>query len=143
MRESLVENPVRVAEPLSTAARRQPSPHTHILTVDVEDYFQVEAFAGSISRATWDQWPCRVVANTQRVLDLFDEHQAKGTFFFLGWVAERFPELLREVQSRCHELACHSYWHRPIYRLTPDEFRKHTQHAKQVIEHDAGEQDLG
>jgi len=111
--------------------------------VDVEDYFQVEAFAGSISRATWDQWPCRVVANTQRVLDLFDEHQAKGTFFFLGWVAERFPELVREVHSRGHELACHSYWHRPIYRLTPDEFRQDTRQAKQVIEDAAGTQVLG
>jgi polysaccharide deacetylase family protein (PEP-CTERM system associated) len=138
-----VENPARAREPLNTAARRQPSPHAHILTVDVEDYFQVEAFAGSISRATWDQWPCRVVANTQRVLDLFDEHQAKGTFFFLGWVAERFPELVRQVQSRGHELACHSYWHRPIYRLTPDEFRKDTRQAKQIIEDAAGTQVIG
>ena len=66
---------------------------THVLSVDVEDYFQVEAFAGSVDRKSWDQRPSRVVANTYRVLDLFDQHQAKGTFFFVGWVAERFPIL--------------------------------------------------
>ena len=111
---------------------------THVLSVDVEDYFQVEAFAGSVDRECWDQWPSRVVANTQRVLDLFDEHNAKATFFFVGWVAERFPQLVREVQSRGHELACHSYWHRTVYSLSPDEFRKDTRQAKQVIEDATG-----
>jgi polysaccharide deacetylase family protein (PEP-CTERM system associated) len=109
----------------------------HVLSVDVEDYFQVEAFADRVSRDSWDSWPCRVDANTRRVLDLFDEHGAKGTFFFVGWVAERFPQLVREVRSRGHELACHSYWHRTIYSLTPEEFRDDTRRAKQVIE-DAG-----
>jgi polysaccharide deacetylase family protein (PEP-CTERM system associated) len=79
-----------------------------------------------------------VVANTHRVLDLFDRHNAKGTFFFVGWVAERFPHLVREVQSRGHELACHSYWHRTVYSLTPDEFRKDTRQAKHVIEDATG-----
>jgi polysaccharide deacetylase family protein (PEP-CTERM system associated) len=111
---------------------------THILSVDVEDYFQVEAFAGSVSRESWNQWPSRVVANTQRVLDLFDEHNARATFFFVGWVAEQFPQLVREVQSRGHELACHSYWHRTVYRLSPDEFRLDTLLAKKVIEDAAG-----
>jgi polysaccharide deacetylase family protein (PEP-CTERM system associated) len=106
--------------------------------VDVEDYFQVEAFAGSVDRKSWDKWPSRVVANTHRVLDLFDQHNAKGTFFFVGWVAARFPQLLREVQSRGHELACHSYWHRTIYGLTPDEFRKDTRQAKHAIEDATG-----
>jgi polysaccharide deacetylase family protein (PEP-CTERM system associated) len=111
---------------------------THVLTVDVEDYFQVEAFAGSVDRESWTQWPSRVVANTQRVLDLFDEHNARGTFFIVGWVAARFPHLVREIQSRGHELACHSYWHRKVYSLSPDEFRKDTRQAKQVIEDAAG-----
>jgi polysaccharide deacetylase family protein (PEP-CTERM system associated) len=111
---------------------------THILSVDVEDYFQVEAFAGSVSRDSWNQWPSRVVANTQRVLDLFDEYNAKATFFFVGWVAEQFPQLVREVQSRGHELACHSYWHRTVYSLSPDEFRADTRQAKRVIEDAAG-----
>jgi len=111
---------------------------THILSVDVEDYFQVEAFAGSVSRESWNQWPSRVVANTQRVLDLFDEYNAKATFFFVGWVAKHFSHLVREVQSRGHELACHSYWHRTVYSLSPDEFRADTRQAKKVIEDAAG-----
>jgi polysaccharide deacetylase family protein (PEP-CTERM system associated) len=111
---------------------------THILSVDIEDYFQVEAFAGSVSRESWNQWPSRVVANTRRVLDLFDEYNAKATFFFVGWVAEHFPHLVREVQSRGHELACHSYWHRTVYSLSPDEFRTDTRLAKRVIEDAAG-----
>jgi polysaccharide deacetylase family protein (PEP-CTERM system associated) len=111
---------------------------THVLSVDVEDYFQVEAFAGSVDRGCWEQWPSRVVDNTQRVLDLFDVHNAKATFFFVGWVAARFPHLVREVQSRGHELACHSYWHRTVYSLTPEEFRKDTRRAKHVIEDATG-----
>jgi len=111
---------------------------THVLSVDVEDYFQVEAFAGSVDRKDWHQWPSRVVANTHRVLDLFDQHNAKGTFFFVGWVAERFPHLVREVQARGHELACHSYWHRTVYSITPDEFREDTRQAKKAIEDAAG-----
>ena len=111
---------------------------THILSVDVEDYFQVEAFAGQVSRESWEARPSRVVANTMRVLDLFDQHQAKATFFFVGWVAERFPDLVREVQARGHELACHSYWHRTVYSLTPREFREDTRRAKRVIEDASG-----
>lgn len=113
-------------------------PLAHILSVDVEDYFQVEAFAGQVSRESWDNWPSRVVANTQRVLDLFDVHQAKGTFFFVGWVAARFPHLVREVQARGHELACHSYWHRTVYSLNPAEFREDTKRAKRAIEDVSG-----
>jgi polysaccharide deacetylase family protein (PEP-CTERM system associated) len=119
--------------------KQDPKPkQTHVLSVDVEDYFQVEAFAGLVDRKSWDKWPSRVVANTHRVLDLFDQHNARGTFFFVGWVAERFPHLVREVQSRGHELACHSFWHRTVYSLTPDEFRKDTRQAKQVIEDATG-----
>lgn len=119
------------------------SPRTHILSVDVEDYFQVEAFASLVSRSSWDQWPCRVEENTRRVLDLFDGHDAKGTFFFVGWVAERFPGLVRDVASRGHEIACHSYWHRMVYSLTPAEFREDTRRAKTIIEDAAGAQVLG
>lgn len=121
----------------SNARQTAPPPRAHVLTVDVEDYFQVEAFAGYVHRESWDQWPCRVVENTERVLDLLERHQAKATFFFLGWVAARFPKLLRQVHARGHELACHGYWHRTIYSLTPEGFRKDTRLAKHVIE-DAG-----
>ena len=117
---------------------RNPKEIVHVLSVDVEDYFQVEAFAESVDRKSWQQWPSRVVDNTHRVLDLFDQHNAKGTFFFVGWVAARFPRLVREVHSRGHELACHSYWHRTVYSLTPDEFRNDTRQARKVIEDAAG-----
>jgi polysaccharide deacetylase family protein (PEP-CTERM system associated) len=115
-----------------------PSPLAHILTVDVEDYFQVEAFADQVKREDWERYPSRVDANTRRVLDLFDRHGAKGTFFFVGWVADRLPALVREVHARGHELACHSYWHRTIYSLSPEEFREDTRRAKLAIENAGG-----
>jgi polysaccharide deacetylase family protein (PEP-CTERM system associated) len=118
--------------------REQKPAHTHILSVDVEDYYMVEAFAGTVPLTTWENWPSRVVSNTRRVLDLFDKYNAKGTFFFVGWVAEKFPELVRDVHARGHELACHSYWHRAVYSLTPDEFRKDTRAAVRAIEDAAG-----
>lgn len=108
------------------------------MSVDVEDYFMVEAFAGSISRDIWKTWPSRVVKSTRRILDLFDEYNVKGTFFFVGWVAKQFPELVRDVHSRGHELACHSYWHRTVYSLKPNEFREDTRAAVAAIEDAAG-----
>ena len=114
------------------------SPERAILSVDVEDYFHVEAFAGVVARSDWDRFPQRVEANTHRVLDLLDEIGARATFFLLGWVADRHSPLVREIAGRGHELACHSYWHRPVYSLTRDEFREDTLLAKQVIEQAAG-----
>ncbi|MBZ5628702.1 MAG: DUF3473 domain-containing protein [Acidobacteriia bacterium] len=113
-------------------------PGRHILSVDVEDYFQVEAFADLVSRESWDQWPTRVEQNTMRLLDLFDEADTKATFFVLGWVAAKVPSLVREITRRGHELACHSYWHRCIYGLTPEEFRRDTRLAKTVLEQASG-----
>jgi polysaccharide deacetylase family protein (PEP-CTERM system associated) len=110
----------------------------HVMSVDVEDYFMVEAFAGSVSRSSWPQWSSRVVANTERVLDLFDRYQVKATFFFVGWIADKFPHLVRDVHARGHELACHSYWHRTVYSLTPQEFRSDTRDAVRAIEDAAG-----
>ena len=108
------------------------------MTVDVEDYFMVEAFAGSVSRDSWESRPSRVVMSTRRILSLFDRHNVKGTFFFVGWVAHKFPKLVREVHARGHELACHSYWHRTVYSQTQDEFREDTQAAVRAIEDAAG-----
>lgn len=116
---------------------------THILSVDVEDYFQVEAFADEVSKDSWADRPSRVVDNTLRVLDLFDRYKAKGTFFVLGWVANRFPALVRQVRARGHELACHSYWHRPVYSLSPREFREDTRDARNAIEQAVGEGIVG
>jgi polysaccharide deacetylase family protein (PEP-CTERM system associated) len=117
-------------------------PH-YILSVDVEDYFQVEAFAREVSRSDWDEWPSRVVANTRRSLDLCDEYGAKATYFILGWVARKFPELVREIHVRGHELACHSFWHRPVYSLTPEVFRQDLLEARDAIQQVSGATVLG
>jgi len=106
----------------------------NILTVDVEDYFQVQAFASVVTRSSWDQYASRIENNTLNLLDILDEHHAHGTFFILGWVAERYPGLIREIVKRGHEPACHSYWHRLIYQLECREFRDDTLQAKDVIE---------
>jgi polysaccharide deacetylase family protein (PEP-CTERM system associated) len=104
------------------------------LTVDVEDYFQVSAFERRIPRSDWDRWESRVVVNTRRVLALCDEFDVKGTFFVLGWVADKFPGLVQEIDSRGHEIGSHSYWHRLIYAMTPDEFRADLRRSKVVLE---------
>ncbi len=109
-----------------------------IISVDVEDYFHVEAFARVVDRNNWGAYASRVERNTERILDLFDERQIKGTFFILGWVAERYPLLVRRITERGHEPACHSYWHRLIYKLTPEDFREDTLRAKNCIEQAAG-----
>jgi polysaccharide deacetylase family protein (PEP-CTERM system associated) len=109
-----------------------------MMTVDVEDYFHVSAFAGVVSREQWPALESRVVANTDRLLDLFAEHGVKATFFVLGWVAERHPGLLRRIAREGHELASHSYWHRLVYDLTPEDFRDDLRRAREVIESAAG-----
>ena len=113
------------------------------MTVDVEEYFMVEAFSGTVRLDSWDSWPSRVVNNTEKILDLFDRYAVKGTFFMVGWVAEKFPGLVKDIHNRGHELACHSYWHRAVYSLTPDEFRKDTRAAVRAIEDAAGVNVLG
>lgn len=115
-----------------------PSSEAPVMTVDVEDYFQVEAFASDIPRESWDGYPLRVEDNTRRILDLFDEHKAKATFFVLGWIANRCPQLIREISHRGHEIACHSYWHRCVFNLTPSQFREDTRLAKDALEDATG-----
>jgi polysaccharide deacetylase family protein (PEP-CTERM system associated) len=110
----------------------------NVFSVDVEDYFHVEAFSDIVPRNKWDTYSLRVEANTHRVLDLLDEHRTEATFFVLGWVADKLPHLVREIHSRGHELACHSYWHRLIYKLSRDEFAEDTRRAKDIIEQAAG-----
>jgi len=104
------------------------------LTVDVEDYFQVSAFASNIDRTKWDECESRVEVNTQKLLDLFAKHNYRATFFVLGWVAERYPKIVREIHSRGHEVACHGYSHQLIYNQTPDVFREETLRAKGILE---------
>ena len=111
---------------------------TNAISVDVEDYFHAEALAAYVRRDEWDTLQSRVVDNTLRVLELFNPSGVKATFFILGWVADRFPKLVREIQGAGHEIACHSYFHRPIYRLSPEEFREDTRRAVRAIEDACG-----
>jgi polysaccharide deacetylase family protein (PEP-CTERM system associated) len=110
----------------------------NVFSIDVEDYFQVEAFSDVVSRGRWDQYPRRVEENTRRLLDLLGEFHVTATFFVLGWVAERSPALVREIVAAGHEVASHSYWHRLIYDLSPAEFREDTHRAKDAVEQAAG-----
>lgn len=107
---------------------------THAMTVDVEDYYQVAAFANVIKPAEWTQWPSRVEENTEKLLQLFDDAGIRITFFILGWVAERHPELVRRIQAQDHEIASHGYSHQLIYRQTPEVFRDETARSKQILE---------
>ena len=108
------------------------------LTIDVEDYFQVNAFEPYVARDSWDAFPLRVADNMRRLLDLLDEFGVKATCFVLGWVAERLPGLVREIQARGHEIACHGYGHELIYNIGPQRFREDIRRAKKVLEELSG-----
>jgi polysaccharide deacetylase family protein (PEP-CTERM system associated) len=111
----------------------------NVVSVDVEDYFHAEAFSGVMDSSRWEYQTSRVEANTLRLLELLASLNVHATFFVLGWVADRFPGLVREIAAGGHELGCHSYWHRLIYKLKPEEFREDTRRAKDVIEQIAGQ----
>ena len=104
------------------------------MTVDVEDYFQVEGFADVVDRSAWDRYESRVVANTGRLLDVFARGNVRATFFVLGWVARRYPGLVRDLAAAGHEIACHGMSHRLIYSQDPVEFRAETRDAKAILE---------
>jgi polysaccharide deacetylase family protein (PEP-CTERM system associated) len=104
------------------------------MTVDVEDYYHVSAFKDAIAPGDWDGMESRVEANTRYLLDTFDERGIKATFFVLGWVAERHPDIVREIVDGGHELACHGYSHQLIYTQTPERFREETLRAKGILE---------
>jgi polysaccharide deacetylase family protein (PEP-CTERM system associated) len=108
------------------------------MTVDVEDYYHVTAFDRVVSRDVWDSYPSRVRRNTERLLALFEDVGVRATFFVLGWVAEKFPDLVREISACGHELASHSHWHRLVYDLTPEEFRSDLRRSRDAIEAAAG-----
>jgi polysaccharide deacetylase family protein (PEP-CTERM system associated) len=108
--------------------------HPNAMTVDVEDYFQVSAFERYISRADWNCLPHRVESNTDNVLELFRQHGVKATFFVLGWVAERYPLLVRRIVEAGHELASHGYSHIRVTRQTPAEFYRDVSHTKALLE---------
>jgi polysaccharide deacetylase family protein (PEP-CTERM system associated) len=95
----------------------------NVFSVDLEDWFCVQNLNGIIPRDQWDKCESRVERNTLQLLDLLSRHKVEATFFVLGWVAERYPDLIREVEARGHEIATHGYSHRLLTSLTPDEFR--------------------
>lgn len=104
------------------------------LTVDVEEYFQVAAFEKTIPRTGWEGAESRVEFNTGRVLDLFGERGVRGTFFVLGWIAERHPALVRRIVADGHELASHGYDHTRIHQFTPEQFRADVVRTKAILE---------
>lgn len=104
------------------------------MSVDVEDYFQVQAFAGCVDRAAWDSIPCRVEANMDRILQSFERAGVRGTFFTLGWIADRHPSVVRQIVAAGHELASHGYGHARADSQTPGEFREDIRRAKGVLE---------
>jgi len=113
------------------------------LTVDVEDYFHVSALAPSIDRGSWGSRESRVVGNTHRLLDLFGQFGVRGTFFVLGWVAERHPRLVKDIAGAGHEVACHGFSHRLVYEQSPEEFREETLRSKRLLEDTMGAAVLG
>ena len=119
------------------------SPIVNALTIDVEDYFQVSAFAPYIKRSDWDNRECRVERNVRRILELLDEHQTQATFFTLGWIAERYPALIREIVARGHELASHGYGHERASDLSEEAFSADITRAKQLLEDLSGQEVAG
>ncbi|HEV7843127.1 MAG TPA: XrtA system polysaccharide deacetylase [Pyrinomonadaceae bacterium] len=106
----------------------------HLLTVLLEDYFHVGAFNGLIQRGQWYRFETRFEQNTLKALDLLDRHNIKATFFVLGWIADKQPEIVREVARRGHEIANRGYYHRSIQQMTPEEFREDLSRSREALE---------
>ena len=106
----------------------------HFFTVDVEEHFQVLALAPYVPRDRWDSLESRVEGNTRRILDLLTRHAARGTFFIVGWVAERHPQLVKEIAAGGHEVASHTWDHRRVTEQTPEEFRASIRRTKVLLE---------
>ena len=111
-----------------------PTPIRNALTIDVEDYFQVSAFAPHIARDSWDHMPCRVERNVDAILEILDERRAHATFFTLGWMAERYRDMVRSIVAQGHELASHGYAHQRATDQSPQEFYQDITRAKSLLE---------
>lgn len=118
-------------------------PALNAMTVDVEDFFHVSAFDSIITPDQWHEYQPRVDANTRRLLDVFARNDIKSTFFVLGWVAERYPELIKEIHSQGHEIASHGYSHKRAYRQTRDEFVADVSRSKNHLEDLIGDKLIG
>lgn len=116
---------------------------TNALTIDVEDYFQVSALAPYIPRDQWDSRDCRVERNVDRILQLLDDHRTQATFFTLGWIAERYPQLVRRIVDNGHELASHGYGHERASDLSEATFLVDIATAKKILEDLSGQEVKG
>jgi len=114
-------------------------PLTNAMTIDVEDYFQVSAFAPYIARTEWDSRECRVERNIDAILAMLAKHRTHATFFTLGWIAERYPQLVRQIVANGHELASHGYGHQRASDQTPDDFFNDVDRAKKLLEDLSGQ----
>jgi polysaccharide deacetylase family protein (PEP-CTERM system associated) len=113
-------------------------PTPQVFTVDLEEYFQVLALEAAVPRDRWDRMPSRVEASVDRLLGLLDRHGASATFFTVGWLAERKPGLVRRIADQGHEIAAHSWWHRRVRDLEPDEFQADVSRCRAVLEQIVG-----
>jgi len=113
------------------------------ITIDLEDYFQVETLRPFVKYEDWGCHEFRLERNAHKILDLLDAHKVKATFFVLGWNAERLPRIVREIQQLGHEIASHGYAHRLVYEQEPDEFREDIRKAKAILEDITGEEVAG
>ena len=119
------------------------TPIRNAMTIDVEDYFQVSAFAAHIPRESWASIPCRVEGNVDRILSILDDKQAKATFFTLGWIAERYPAMVKRIVSNGHELASHGWAHQRVSDQKPQEFLDDIVRSKALLEDISGQEILG
>jgi polysaccharide deacetylase family protein (PEP-CTERM system associated) len=133
---------LRIGRSLFGAEQRL-SDRENAMTVDVEEYFTIQNLNEKVPRDRWPAQPLRADEQTRRLLDLFDAHGIKATFFVLGWVAERHPKLVREIFDRGHEIAAHSYWHRLVFEMTPDDFRADLTRVRDLLQDMIGSPVIG
>ena len=136
--------PASPAPPAGTETGQRQRPHiANAMTIDVEDYFQVEAFAATIERTEWERLPPRVDRNTERLLDILAAAEVQATFFMLAWVAQRHPALVRRIVTEGHELASHGCDHVRVDRQSPESFRADVRRSKQILEDAGGAEVVG
>jgi len=116
---------------------------TCLLSFDIEDWFQVENLKGAIEKKDWKEKESRVEKNTQKLLQILDEHNTKATFFILGWIAERKPELVKDIASKGHEIASHGYGHELLYEIGEKKFREDIRKSKEILKDITGKNPIG
>ncbi len=115
----------------------------HALSFDIEDWFHLVGIEAVADPNEWDTFPTLVEEYTQWIVDALGEHDTRATFFILGWVADRYPQLAPKIAAAGHEIACHSFWHTRVDQLTPEEFREETSRTKNLLEQQTGKQVVG